>query len=274
MPTTPVGKVFAGLELLMVLGGLVLLWRHFLGARSTRDTRPAAAPPALPRWRTGGLDIATLVWLVLCGGILFQVTGMGLLRAIGLEGTRLLVIVSACFQLGMLVGCLCYMRFTTTGRDYDRPRKGFLLAGTATFLMSLPPVFSLGIGWQALMNLFGIPIDQQEMIALFKNTDNLPLLGLMIALAALLAPLTEELIFRAGLFRMLHGQVSRWSAILLSAALFGVIHGSLASFPQLALLGIIWALAYERTGNIAVPMLAHALYNLNTVILLLAGIES
>jgi membrane protease YdiL (CAAX protease family) len=35
---------------------------------------------------------------------------------------------------------------------------------------------------------------------------------------------------------------------------------------------VIFSLAYERTGRIAVPIIAHGLFNLNTIILILAGV--
>jgi hypothetical protein len=66
----------------------------------------------------------------------------------------------------------------------------------------------------------------------------------------------------------------RWAILLIPALLFAALHANLASFPQLCVLGIGFSLAYERSGNIAVPMLAHALFNLNTIALLLAGVDA
>ena len=40
----------------------------------------------------------------------------------------------------------------------------------------------------------------------------------------------------------------------------------------MAVLGIIFSLAYERTGRITVPIIAHGLFNLNTIVLILSGI--
>ncbi|MFA5056810.1 MAG: CPBP family intramembrane glutamic endopeptidase, partial [Opitutaceae bacterium] len=52
------------------------------------------------------------------------------------------------------------------------------------------------------------------------------------------------------------------------------LHANWVSFLPLCVLGVIFAMAYERTGRIAVPMLAHALFNLNTLLLVLSGIGS
>ena len=274
MSTTPAALTALTLESLIVLAGLWLLWRHFF-ARGTGPS-PLADAGRLPRWELPTLDMGVFLWLVLCGGFVLQVAGLLLLNALGVKDPARQVIAGSFFQAGMLAGCVGFARTNAAARrsfDFPRPR-AFLGAGLATFLMAVPPVFALGFGWQALLGAFGVPVEQQDMIGLFRNADNLPQLGFMIALAGLMAPLTEELVFRAGIFRFLHGRVPRWSALLLSAVFFGVIHVNLASCPQLILLGLVFALSYERTGNLAVPMLAHALFNLNTILLILAGIDT
>ncbi len=40
------------------------------------------------------------------------------------------------------------------------------------------------------------------------------------------------------------------------------------------ILGVIFSIAYESTGSIAVPMVAHALFNLNSVLLFYAGVQN
>jgi membrane protease YdiL (CAAX protease family) len=46
----------------------------------------------------------------------------------------------------------------------------------------------------------------------------------------------------------------------------------LTSFVPLVLLAIMFSLAYERTGNIGTPIVAHALFNLNTIVLIFSGV--
>jgi len=103
------------------------------------------------------------------------------------------------------------------------------------------------------------------------------LVGLTV-MAVVLAPVAEELIFRAGIFRFLRGRAPRLVALVLPALFFALLHvdrtnlNGLVTVAPLTALGIVFSLAYERTGRIAVPMLAHALFNLHTVIFLLLGI--
>ena len=100
----------------------------------------------------------------------------------------------------------------------------------------------------------------------FTRTQSPVLITAMIALAAIIAPITEELIFRAGIFRYARTRLPRWAALLLPACLFAALHNHLASFAPLVVLGIVFSLAYERTGRIATAMVAHALFNSYSVL--------
>jgi membrane protease YdiL (CAAX protease family) len=93
----------------------------------------------------------------------------------------------------------------------------------------------------------------------------------MLTVACVVAPLNEELLFRAGIYRFCRQHLGRNWALLISGCLFGALHANWASFLPLALFGIALALAYEATGDIRVSVLTHALFNLNTVVLVLAG---
>ena len=61
-------------------------------------------------------------------------------------------------------------------------------------------------------------------------------------------------------------------AFVVSAGLFALLHGNWVSSLPLFILGLVFAAGYERTGRMAVPMLAHALFNLNTLLLVLGGV--
>jgi CAAX protease family protein len=88
----------------------------------------------------------------------------------------------------------------------------------------------------------------------------LSLIGLV---AIVLAPLGEELFFRAFLFRALrrHGFAV---AAGVSSVLFGFVHVVGSNFllvPILTVVGLCLAYVYERTGRIAVPIAAHMTFN-------------
>lgn len=148
-----------------------------------------------------------------------------------------------------------------------------LKEGALTFLTALPIVFAAGFLWKALLQLVGVDAGPQEIVKLFSASEDKAAITSMIVLAVLVAPVVEELIFRVGLFRWLRGRTGRALTLLLPAAAFAVLHGSTSAFVPLVALAVHLALAYERVGHPLVPITAHALFNLNTLLLLLAGLE-
>ena len=75
-----------------------------------------------------------------------------------------------------------------------------------------------------------------------------------------LAPVFEELVFRKVLVdRVL--PYGEWPAILFSGVTFGLFHGNLTQFFYAALLGMILAYVYIRTGNILCTIGLHASVN-------------
>jgi uncharacterized protein len=88
--------------------------------------------------------------------------------------------------------------------------------------------------------------------------------GLLLVMAAIMAPVAEETYFRGWIFTSLRQSWGRWPAILVSALLFGLAHYesthlyALAVFP----LGLVLAGLRERTGSAGTSMLFHAANNL------------
>jgi len=271
MAIDPLLLAIGSAEALLCVAGLVLLWKRCLSP-AARSAVPAGG--LLRPWEASLLEIGMLVWVVIVTGFALQVGATSLLHYLGVDGLAATIIASFGFQGGMLLGCLGFTRHADAGRDYAFPKAGFLLDGVSTFLIVLPLIFGLGAVWHWVLGLCGVDLNQQELVDMFRKAGSPWLLAGLIFLAVVVAPVTEELIFRAGLFRYMRTRAPRWVALLVPALLFGALHMNLASFPQLVLLGVIFSLAFERTGNIGVSMLGHALFNLNTILLILLGIDS
>ena len=141
------------------------------------------------------------------------------------------------------------------------------------FLAFMPPRLGVEIAWKAFLDLikgWGIPVpmDNQDVVVFFDGSVSPPAYITLLILAGLIAPIVEELVFRAGLFRFLKGQVSRNWAIVISSAVFASLHMNVLVFPTLFLMGVVLCLTYEATGNIKVPIVFHALFNLNSILLI------
>jgi membrane protease YdiL (CAAX protease family) len=109
----------------------------------------------------------------------------------------------------------------------------------------------LGYFYPKSQSWFTIPSDKKASLLLF-------------VLAVVLAPITEELLFRGWIYTSLRFSFGLWPAILSSAALFGLAHYegthlyALAVFPM----GLALAAIRERTGSVKGSMLFHAFNNL------------
>lgn len=147
-------------------------------------------------------------------------------------------------------------------------------AGATTFALALPVVMAVSAVWQAVLRACGVEVAQQDLIELFTNAHSPRLVLAMSLLAVFVAPFTEESLFRAGLFRYARTRIPRWAALLVPALLFAALHMNAATFAPLVALGMVFSIAYERTGNAAVSMIAHGLFNLNTIALILAGVST
>lgn len=261
----------AAAQLALVIGGMMLLWRLGLSAKAR------AMPVALGPWEISVTDFFMMLWFVIAGGFIAPFTAGLWFKHHPVPTDAAVIYSTALFHAGMLAGVLVFR--ATIGRrgaanpvPNVRPPPNPILAGIATYLVTLPVVLGTSLLWQLLLKVCNVPAPQQEAIDILRSAHGLPQIVLL-GSAIILAPFTEELIFRAGIFRYSRTRIPRWAALILPAALFSAMHMNLASFVPLIALGVVFALAYERTGRISTTIIAHALFNLTTTMLVLAGID-
>jgi membrane protease YdiL (CAAX protease family) len=104
--------------------------------------------------------------------------------------------------------------------------------------------------------------------AIKQNSGQDLILGILTAV--ILAPLTEDTIFRGYVFQMFSEQANKWIAMIVSSLLFAVIHISFFG-PGLTIwvffFGMVSAYLYNRFNSIYPSLLFHALNNLWSYIL-------
>jgi membrane protease YdiL (CAAX protease family) len=258
-------------EYLLCAVGLVLLWRVVLRPKARRAY--AAAGPKLLPWETGLSEFLLYVFVIFGAG-LFASFGSGLLLSRFNASTDAKTMLStAAFQLGMLCA-VAALPLNLSGLKPD------LRGGAVTFLISLPLVTLANLVGLGVLKLTGLPAEEQDLLQLFARANSAPMLATLIFLAVVMAPLTEELLFRATIFRFLRTRTPRWLSLLLPGVVFAALHvnwtnlDGLASLLPLITLAVIFSIAYERTGKIGTAIVAHALFNLHTILLLFAGVTS
>jgi membrane protease YdiL (CAAX protease family) len=262
-----------------------------------RFVRKRRAPSSLSEWDLPAVDFLLFLALALGTGFAAQVLLSLAIRRFPLDADTRLVFGGAAMDAGVLAGAASFLLIVRRWRLALRGNSGRILSGgAATFLVALPIVNAVSAVWQGLLDACGVPFLKQDMVDVLLNTHSPLTRSVLILLAVAVAPLTEEVIFRAGIFRFLQTYLPRLAAkraeespegrrwfgprmaralaLLLPAALFGAAHGSLSFFAPLLVLGIVFSLAYERTGVIGTTVVAHGLFNLNTIALVFAGLTS
>lgn len=276
---TPALAVVSFLQLALLIAGVRVLWTTTLAPAARERAR---GPQPLPRWGLPLPDFVTAGLMVAGGGLVLQLGTHAAFRAADLyswlnDDELAMVLQGAMFQIGLLAGA--GLAAVTVCRQPEPRPEGLpapvsrpLIAGLLTFLAALPVVTALNLAWQGVLALFEVEAPPQDLVFMMVEAESPLTSVILIGFAVVVAPLAEEIVFRAGLFRYLRTRVPRAVAYVLPAAVFGALHGNLAAFVPLTTLAIVFAVAYERTGRLAVPIVAHALFNLNTVVLLFAGV--
>lgn len=88
--------------------------------------------------------------------------------------------------------------------------------------------------------------------------------------AGVLVPISEELYFRGLLHTWFWGKTGRvWLRVLVSATIFGLAHAdSIGVVAASAIIGVVSALAYERTRSLFIPIIIHMTTNGAAVLLI------
>ncbi len=238
-------------------------------------------PPPASRARravTWGLGDFALAWVV---GVLASVVAIGFVA--GSAGDDLTAGESAVLLVAQDSATIAWLVFVAhrkglgaLGPDFGltrRPPEGWaslgfwVLAGVALQLAVLVPLY-------LLQEIHGDDATQGVVDAIERGSG-----AGKFALAAgalLLAPLTEELLYRGVLLRSLLRRTSPGAAVLVSALVFGLVHfadpsvGTLIAFPALVLVGVVCGYQAVTTDNLWRPVAIHVGFNALAVVNLLA----
>ena len=90
-------------------------------------------------------------------------------------------------------------------------------------------------------------------------------IGWFQVLAVVAAPLFEEYLFRGLVYKGMRRSMKPALAMVASAAIFAIVHPPAGFLPVFGL-GIATAIAFERTGLLLAPILAHVVYNAAVVL--------
>ena len=83
-----------------------------------------------------------------------------------------------------------------------------------------------------------------------------------LVMTGVIGPISEEIIFRAIIFRGLRGRYKQGTALIISALIFAIFHGSPAQIMNSFLGGILYGLVYMKTGSLVTPIFMHCINNI------------
>jgi len=248
----------------------------------TRGWRPGSLDG--PAWRpTIAVGLAAAVLIVLAG-VLGEIGGSFLWPAALGGGTAIArSIGAAVLQVGACA-VIVANRHSIFQRSHGHPSSAWwsVFGGAMGLLLAWPLVqLSMLVGaWiTAIVTDAPPPELAHETLRQLRESEDLVLRVSKIALAVVAAPFVEEVLYRGVIQQMLRATgMGRSAAIMLVAALFAVMHlgdGAVsaasagAALPALFLLGVLFGVLFERTGRLAAPVTAHALFNAANVAFLL-----
>ena len=135
--------------------------------------------------------------------------------------------------------------------------------------------FSLAIGFRILTAVYflwaeNVPIlsESIENAPTAYNFSTMTNFGMMTILFSMfvMAPLFEEFLFRGIMQKELARVMPLWLAIVIQGIVFGIVHQVLVQCIFSAIFGVILGVLYYKTKNLNITILAHACFNLSTVL--------
>ncbi|HZO60878.1 MAG TPA: type II CAAX endopeptidase family protein [Solirubrobacterales bacterium] len=220
---------------------------------------PSPPPGELPPERrlTASKGLIGFLLAIVATFFLAGIAGAGIAIAGGDLDGRGFIFVGTLIQDGALIAAAFFITADlgrTTGRTFGlRPfqRSAFKWLVAAFFAYyALAIVYAL---------IFSPP--EEELPKELGAEDSV---GLAIATGVLLiaiAPIAEEVFFRGFLYQSFRNSFGVWPGAILSGLVFGVIHLEFFKLVQLAILGVILALLFEKTRSLWPPIMLHAINN-------------
>ena len=95
------------------------------------------------------------------------------------------------------------------------------------------------------------------------------MISVIFILGVVVAPIVEEIMFRGALYSWLRQRLNLAGAVIISAMIFALVHPQgLIGFLPITFLGVVLALLREWRNNLLAPIVAHAGFNLVSLIII------
>ena len=138
----------------------------------------------------------------------------------------------------------------------------------------IPVVSLVSLVVEAVASALDLTLDAQDVFnCLSDPAVPASIRAALIFFALVVAPITEELMFRGILLPVLAKGRHFIFAALLSSLLFALIHLHGPSFLTLMLLSVFFSLGYAATGSILTPIVMHMIFNITGLLFFFASVS-
>ena len=254
--SSAVGNIFIALIVLAALAIYLTLIGQISARKSTPDVT-IGNPPT----RTFGLPEALLAAALILFLLLNIVASFGRSLPVQLNGRDLV----ANFLLSLFVVFLIAAVLKLRGIDIDglagfsRTTLKRAISTSIVLLLAAAPLIAVAEG--LTQTFLGGESSRQEIVDLFNSSGTIQERVMIIVLAVVVAPISEEFVFRFFIYGVLRRYAGVTVGLVFNALLFAAAHTHLPSAAPLFVLGVCFTLAYEWSGSILVSMGMHSLFN-------------
>lgn len=138
---------------------------------------------------------------------------------------------------------------------------GFILLGVSVFSEKIYTTM-----------LFLTP-SQHPLIAQVEKAVSWHELAAPLFLAGVLAPLTEEILYRLFTFLPMQERWGFWGGAIASSLVFALMHFNLYWLGEMLIVGVSLSFLYYKTGSLVSSIIAHSVLNTSKIIMLFLGIS-
>jgi CAAX protease family protein len=263
--SSAVGNLFIALLVLAGLAIYLTLIRQISVRRSTTaDTTPGVEPTRTFGLLETFLAAVLILFLLLNITVSFERTSPIQLSGRDLVGNLLLIL----FVVFFIAGCLKLRGINIDAlAGFSRASLKRAISTGIILLLAAAPLIALAEG--ITQSIFGGgSSSKQEIVDLFNSSQSIQQRVMIIVLAVVVAPISEEFIFRFFIYGVLRRYFGIAIGLIFNALLFAGAHNHLPSALPLFVLGLCFTLAYEWSGSILVSMAMHTLFNSTQLVLL------
>ena len=143
-----------------------------------------------------------------------------------------------------------------------------LLLAAGTLIVMLPIILKLEEYSALVLQKIGWPTEDQRAVELIINAKSAWLRGYLAFFAMVLAPVSEEFMFRGVLFpfvKQLGWPKLAWFGV---SFLFALIHVNAPTLLPLFVLALVLTWLYQKTDCLLAPIAAHSLFNTANLVIL------